>query len=232
MILILSDLHNRIDRADKIIKTVGADKIIFLGDYWDSWGDSHVDAYKTALWLKKSLAQPNRVHCIANHDCAYMFPNNLYTSCSGHQQDKQLAVDSIMTYQDWDKLKFFHVEQGWLFSHAGVHPSFLPKEVKTLEQIEKFLTDETPKALKALRTKESHWMFLAGRSRGGMAKHGGITWLDADEFEPISGLKTVQGHTPMKEPLWVGDNLFLDTHSNHYAILKDGKIETFSYADL
>ncbi len=38
--LILPDLHLKVEQADKIIKHVGADKIICVGDVFDDFGDN------------------------------------------------------------------------------------------------------------------------------------------------------------------------------------------------
>ena len=229
--LILSDIHNRVDRVDKIINSVVADKIILLMDAFDNFGDSHIDATKTANWVKNSLKQENRVHLFSNHDIGYAFPNNPYTRCSGWTGSKQEAIDQILTAEDWSKLKFFHFEQGWLFTHAGLDRGFYDSE---LGQLEGFLESESKNALRSLKNNKSHWLFRAGYSRGGTQPKGGSLWCDAnDEFEPIGGVRQCFGHSPQREPLWIDkDNLCLDTHSNHWAILKDGEIKTYAYADL
>lgn len=231
-ICIIPDIHNKIHIADRIIKNCGADKVIFLGDFFDDFYDSPSDAKKVAQWLKKSLNYENRIHLFGNHDIAYCYPNNPYTKCSGWESGKQTAIDSILTKEDWGKLKFFHIEQGWIFSHAGIHPSFLNTKVPT-PNIGSFLKKESQKAIRSLESGKSHWFFRAGYSRGGDQSFGGLTWLDfRQEFEPIEGLKTVQGHTPLAKPQWDGDNLCLDTHLFHYAILSEGKIQIMEYADL
>jgi hypothetical protein len=70
----------------------------------------------------------------------------------------------------------------------------------------------------------------AGRSRGGLAKHGGIMWCNQREFFPINGINQIFGHTPVKSPKWINKenskNLALDVNnSDYYAIYDDKTIE-------
>jgi predicted phosphodiesterase len=98
-------------------------------------------------------------------------------------------------------------------------------------------------------------LFAAGWDRGGEIPNGGITWMDWKNFAPIKGINQIVGHTPVflpefmiqlplgtvkrfsveelckKKNLKFDDatsiNLDLDTHSNHYAIIEDGKVEIY-----
>lgn len=230
--LIIPDIHNKVDIVDKIINSTGADKIIFTGDFFDDFGDSHIDAAKTARWLKNSLAKPNRVHCFGNHDFSYRYPNNLFGSCSGFSTSKSRAINEIISNEDWDKMKFYHFEQGWFMSHAGLHSFFFQNQ--NLSNLEYILNKDVTEALKKAKNGERHWIYSAGRARGGLSNIGGLTWCDFDiEFKAIKGLKQVFGHTPQPKPAWYDEeNLCLDTHLNHYAILKDGKITICNYIDL
>jgi len=70
----------------------------------------------------------------------------------------------------------------------------------------------------------------AGRARGGRQEFGGVTWLDwTREFEPVSGVNQICGHTPQKNATAEDGSMFrigersvnwnLDTDLNHVATL-------------
>ena len=46
--LIIPDLHHRTDHADHWLATQRHDRVVFLGDYFDGFGDNVNDARRTA----------------------------------------------------------------------------------------------------------------------------------------------------------------------------------------
>ena len=48
--LVIPDVHNRIDRADWFLRELESivDRVVFLGDYFDDWGDGPIEAERTA----------------------------------------------------------------------------------------------------------------------------------------------------------------------------------------
>jgi len=230
VLLIIPDIHNKIDRAETIIKNAGADKVIFLGDYFDDFGDSHIDARKTAKWLKESLNKENRIHLWGNHDVCYAFPNNPYTRCTGFTESKNKAVQEELTEKEWSKLKFFHFEQGFLFTHAGLHSSYFPENN---EDIDVFLNKESDYAFRLLKKNKSHYFFRAGYSRGGQIPFGGIIWCDfLREFIPNDNAKQIFGHTPQRIPTLKGNSLCIDTHLMHYAKVQNNVASYYEYKNL
>ena len=201
--LILPDIHNQHERAEKVISSVGPDKTFFLGDYFDEFYDNANDVQKTAHWLKNSLQKPNRIHLMGNHDSAYRFRSRV-TSCSGFTDIKSMAINNIMKFSDWNKIKWHAILDGWLLVHAGLHPSWIPNGfVMTLKNIDEWLSKESEVANKMAARNESHWLFGAGFARGGSRPFGGLNWLDwNEEFTPIKGINQIVGHTPNRAPTW------------------------------
>ena len=124
--LILADIHNEWNKAEKIIAHESPDKIVFLGDYFDDFGDDNAIAAKTAEWLLASLKQKNRIHIMGNHDTNYAFPHRSY-KCSGYHISKDYAINDVLKESDWRKLPLYTWVGSWLCSHAGVHPHFYIK---------------------------------------------------------------------------------------------------------
>src|ERR1035441_7570735 len=93
--LIFSDLHEPphdvLDRIEAIIADERADRIVFLGDYFDQFDDTPRDAARTAAWLAKSLTDPRRTHLIGNHDASYLWPVDS-TYCPGFTWEKEGVI--------------------------------------------------------------------------------------------------------------------------------------------
>jgi hypothetical protein len=242
-ILIIPDIHCAYQKAQNIIKAEAPDKIICLGDYFDQFHDTAEENKKTAIWLKALLKQDNVIALKGNHDVNYQYPPSRYTTCSGFTRNKWEAINEILLNEDWAKLKWFHFEQGILFTHAGLHPRNIPPLDYGLN-LEEWLKTQIYQAEIAALDGYSHWFFAAGRARGGSRPIGGLVWCDFDvEFEGVPDLRQVVGHTPRKvlncddaafyaEYGKDKDNICLDTHLNHYGILLNGQITIKAYKDL
>ena len=231
--LILSDIHNKWEKAEQIIKAEAPDKIVFLGDYFDDFGDDYRIATETADWLGASLEQKNRTHIMGNHDTNYAFSQRSY-KCSGYESGKDYAINAVLNESDWRKLPLYTWVGSWLCSHAGVHRYFYAKYGDG-KDFKPWLADTCAEALQhAFEAKPALPILRAGRSRGGIELHGGIDWCDADEFEPIRGVNQIFGHTPQRKPRWINagsslsneysQNLCLDvSHCNYYVIHNSNK---------
>lgn len=225
--LIIPDLHLQWKRADLIIKHVAPDKIVFLGDYFDDFGDDYQMNLEMADWLKSSLSNSNRIHLMGNHDIHYAVAAPVFC-CSGFEQGKWFAIDSTMKEEDWKKLPFYTWVGSWFCSHAGVHRHYYDTYGyaygRKLEFAE-WIKSECQEAFDQMwKHKTPHRILSAGRSRGGYAKHGGIIWCDVREYSPIEGINQIFGHTPRRQPEWIdgpgnSKSLALDvSHAHYYAI--------------
>lgn len=235
--LIIPDLHHRWHQAEKIISTVGADDIIFLGDYFDDFDDDAEMVRDTSEWLIESVKKPNRIHLFGNHDQHYAFPYRSFR-CSGYEEWKYFIIHDLVTKATWEKLKWYHVlEEKWLLSHAGLHKLNVPQDILALHtdrpkffaELTQWLDVEIQNCLRKAANNETSWVFNAGRARWGQQRVGGITWCDYErEFYPILGLNQILGHTPQTPcPRWhvsVQDGL-KDKISRHTAMLFDPQPE-------
>jgi len=206
-ILVIGDIHNHWVKAEAIASNpmYNDHTIIFVGDYFDNFGDSAVDADQTARWLKESLSKPNRIHLMGNHDINYSYLNyrkdthgalqNLYF-CSGYSIQKDDAINRIMTNEDWDKIKMYHYENGWFFTHGGISTHWFEHPVLGITP--ESIIEKINRAEELYKNREySDLLGSAGRCRGGGHKTGGILWHDHyREGQPIRGIKQVYGHTP------------------------------------
>ena len=207
--LIIPDLHHRHEMAERIIKHVGADEVIFLGDLFDNFNDTPAMVESSARWLKWSVNQPNRIHIFGNHDYQYAYDYKKLR-CSGYEGWKYNIIRDIVSTNTWNKIKWWYfLDNTWLLTHAGLTSYNLPftshgTREEFYKNINTYLEEELIKAFRKIANGELTWIFGAGHARYGSFPYGGITWCDfIHEFQPIGGLHQIFGHTPLsQEAVW------------------------------
>jgi len=219
--IVISDLHNRVEWVEPYLSNIEYDRVVFLGDYFDDFGDTAKDIKTSASWLKQSLKNDNRIHLLGTHDMWYRYPLNRYLQASGNTPKKSEIINKILTKEDWEMLKYYHFEQSFLMTHAGLHPSF----VKGSSDITYTLKALLDKAISEVEDGEIEPILDAGFARGGMNPFGGITWLDWHaEFEPVPNLNQIVGHTETKVPLIMNStnskNYCVDTKNRHIGFVE------------
>jgi hypothetical protein len=222
--LIISDLHNRVGWIEDFLKDTSHDKVVFLGDYFDSFYDTPDMAEKTARWLKYSLSISNRVHLFGNHDMSFCRPTNEFARCPGFSEEKSRRINHILNRTDWNKFKFHEIEQEWLLSHAGAHPTIFshPIHGPSFEWIEKY----SAQGLEAFNSNIPHptYQYSSARGMSRTGDVGGLTWLDWNhEFVAIENLKQIVGHTICTR--WVIEKALKPTHFGSTKLNLDQKYE-------
>lgn len=205
-LLIVGDVHTYYNKAEQIVeKFKDTHKIIFVGDYFDQFNDTVQQNKETAEWLKSILSNPNIITLRGNHDEAYDPRVNCY--CSGHTEEKEAAINSVLSLNDWDKLKYFHYENSWLISHAGINKNWFFNPIKNyfhLNLMEQKIND----AIELQRSGNyNNCIWAADEARGGKSKHGGILWQDWSKLSLIEDFKQVVGHTPIQRIQRITDNV-------------------------
>lgn len=224
MIALIPDIHLRHNQVDKILKWEEPDYSIFLGDHFDQFNDSADQNRKAAMWIKaRQQTHPKDQWIWGNHDVSYAY-DSFYTRCSGYTADKDLAINAILTRENWDKFQWYTLlGNNTLVSHAGLHEYFASRK-KEEDSVVDWLKHEAKIATMSISAGGSHWMYRAGQARGGSQPFGGINWLDwNDEFNPIPGINQVVGHTVVHRPGYKESaegcwNHNLDTNSQHYGL--------------
>lgn len=122
--LILSDIHDKIRRANKIIEREPHDQLLLMGDYFDDFRTGVTDAADTAKQVKRWLNSPNTVCLLGNHDMSYGWGRqNRRLICPGYDAAKWITINGTVTSRDWQKFKLHAWLEGgerpWLVSHAG-----------------------------------------------------------------------------------------------------------------
>ena len=229
-LLVIGDIHNRIKLADVYLKRHPNTPVIFLGDYFDDFGDSVIEAADTARWLKNSLNQPDRIHLIGNHDFPYMVHGKVW--CPGWTPEKHKAVNEILTPEDWSKLKYFHYEKNFYFSHAGITEYWFAEPITgniTPERVENIINQCKQNIGSEL---DLGPIWAPDRWRGGDSPVGGILWCDWRGLDHIPNINQIVGHTPSREVIQSKDeelnsiHILADTFLKQAVLLSETGIPT------
>lgn len=208
-ILIVPDIHLKIDIVDRIIEEVKPTKIIFGNDIFDDYNDIIENNIRAAKWFKDKIQNSKNIFLQSNHVISYQFPYNPNAYCSGFTQEKSDAINSIVSEDDFKKLKTYHIEHDILFTHAGLSrmwcKTYMGDDYKhlNLETIRKFLDYKTPLAYDLYSIGTGDSMFGAGRSRGGNLQYGGLIWEDLYSFFPIKSVSQIFFHTIVNVPKFI-----------------------------
>ena len=242
--LIIADVHERIIQAQSIIDHVKADKIVFTGDFFDSYDLPDRQSSKTAAWVKEKLYDPNVTVLTGNHDAPYMFlGKGFFSSCSGYSAWKKDIINEVLSRKDWKLFQGVTAVNGVLLCHAGLSSTLrehLPIQNKSLiqtrndcshaEEIVDTLKGQWDKAQEMGLIGDAHPLFWCGRYRGGYHAVSGITWCDKDEYVPLKGIATVFGHTRNR----AGQHVFLRLNNpkNNHTDTYYPEIDTRDYSKL
>lgn len=225
-LIIIPDIHNKCDKAEEIIRIENPDKVLFLGDYFDSIGDDISDADNTSKWLAKSIKQNNRTHLIGNHDLNYM-TYNPKLKCMGYDSLKHKVIEENNI--EWYRLKLFCWIDDWLCTHAGFTNQFYTQKKKETSSVDEIMQMSEFDLANIHDENYTHDYFQIGTTRGGTCLAGGIVWCDYDEFVDIPGIKQIFGHTRddtiRHKKTSKSEHYCIDTRLNHYAIYRNHEMK-------
>lgn len=180
-------------------------KIIFLGDYVDSFNVSTpdmIDNFRMIVEFTKDY--PDRVELLlGNHDIQYI---HTQYRCSGFRPEAYFDFRDIFE-ENRDLFKVASLYGNYLFSHAGVTQKLWNVCEKELKHIVKALYDyKDPEKtiadhLNFLYQTNFEPLFYAGPARGGISSYPGIFWADKRELiaDPLKEVSQVVGHTVQKQ---------------------------------
>lgn len=135
--IVIGDIHGRAVWK-QIVYTQKWDKVIFLGDYFDSLDippELQIINFQEIVKFKEEN-DDKVVLLIGNHDEHY-FPFMGYSSTSGYNWKFAPFIGHLLSAYK-DLLKMAHAENDVLFSHAGVGKTFLEENYYTLPKDYKF----------------------------------------------------------------------------------------------
>lgn len=201
--IVLGDIHGRKIWKDIVAKETSADRIIFIGDYFDSFdipGVEQLDNFNEIIgWvrgLKWGGSKQEVILLTGNHDASYT--KGFEESCSGFQprlsDSFELALSSAK-----DELQMCFVDENDIvFSHAGFTRTFLRESIGYSH---KFGKKEEELVNELWKTQPRKFNFYWGdRSGYGDNKHQSCIWVRPQSLyaDQISNLQVV-GHTGVEK---------------------------------
>ena len=131
--IVIGDIHGK-DDWKKILREHEWDKIVFLGDYFDSFthsGKQQIDNFNEILAVKR--ANPNDITLlIGNHDLHYV----INESYSGFQKVYQFDIKELLLPLLKNKeIQVYTIIDDYLLSHAGITYTYLKNNDIKLEDL-------------------------------------------------------------------------------------------------
>jgi len=123
--IVLGDTHGR-STWKLAINQDKPDRVIFMGDYFDSFEFSGVEQianFKEIIKYKEDNPQVEVVMLIGNHDHHY-FPEVGYTGTTGYQSKIAPSITQVVD-ENRNHLQMAYQMDEFLFTHAGVSPVFM-----------------------------------------------------------------------------------------------------------
>ena len=122
--LVLGDTHGR-PYWKEIIAKESPDRVIFIGDYFDSYDDytaaEQMDNFKQIVEYKQS-GQAEVIMLVGNHDYHYM--RGVSEHYSGYQHGAALAIQQLLE-DNKEHLQMCYRLIDFVFSHAGISHDWL-----------------------------------------------------------------------------------------------------------
>ena len=183
------------------------DKIIFIGDYVDSFDISSHEIITNLLNIitfKKSYN--DKVELLwGNHDLQYLFLSDQFR-CTGFRDNYAIQLTTIFN-ENYKLFKLAYQVKNYLWTHAGISNRwfnerlipFLTAQENSEESGEKEKTykfNNLADELNYLFDKQTSCLFDICSKRGGYKPVGGPFWLDKTDAQktPLKGYQQIVGH--------------------------------------
>lgn len=203
----IGDIHGR--REWSLINPDGVDRMIFNGDYCDSYVYSNAEILSNLqdiIKLKRKYFDKVFL-LLGNHDLHYMYENEF--SCSGFRPEMYHDLHSLFIHNK-DCFQMAHQIGKMIFTHAGISNKWYKMHKETIDEVAtKFETKDLADTFNHMMwMKENKILHQVGHLRGGYYDCGGITWADRRETsnDYLVGYHQVVGHTPIETITKFGDD--------------------------
>ena len=188
---------------------MGFDKIIFVGDYVDSYdlkNETILNNLRDIVFFKKAL--PDKVILlVGNHDIQYFIQ---FQVCSGFRGEMLHDLSDIFNDKELG-LKLAHLEKDnngkkYLWTHAGITPGWLNETRKDVlderyrffDIVKEIENDDIDIFLNRLFEIRCSNIFNVDSYSGGTDLWAGPLWVRPEVFnnDSVEGLNQIVGHTP------------------------------------
>ena len=238
--VVLGDTHGRSNWKLAIHQEKPFDRLIFIGDYFDSFnisGVEQINNFKEIIQYKENNPQIEVILLIGNHDYHY-FPEIGYTGTSGYQSGIAPSITQVID-ENRHHLQMAYQFNDFFFTHAGISSVWLDETFGVGHWDIKFLADEINDLFKF---KPLSFDFNGFDSYGDNKTQTPIwirprSLMSANKANLVKKIIQIVGHTIMKkldlkgsDKFTGGRYYFIDTMetSGEYLIIEDDYITTNS----
>ena len=218
----IGDIHGRDDWKD-IIENVEFDKIVFIGDYFDTFeeipGTAQIRNFNNILQYKRENTD-KVVLLFGNHDFHYM--RGIDTRYSGYQPAHANVIqEAIHQGLDDDLMQMCFIYDQYMFTHAGVTNTWLKNVGYNNENLEGFIND-------LFKYKPGLFGFTPGRNLSNTGNDITQTpiWVRPASMlnDMVKGYTHVVGHTVQSKLRIHPDITIIDTlpTSGEFLAIEDG----------
>ena len=223
-IAVICDIHQSIFWRKIIDQTDDFDKIIFLGDEFDSWDNIwplQMDNAQDIINFKKEF--PDKVDlCWSNHAISYFLDER----CSGHQNKNAFVIENFYN-KNKSLYNVMYVYDNWIFSHAGVSAKWMKScGINDINEINQLFTDAP-----------DYFRWIGPDGYGNNANEGPL-WIRPDALvnNYVTGFNQVAGHTEYTLPRIVkkADQIFVfcDTPDHNFLTVLDTVSNEIEFVNL
>lgn len=215
--IVFGDIHGHNTWKD-IIDKESPDKVVFLGDYFDSFNPSltskiQLENYREIKKLKNKLGD-SCVILLGNHDFHYIDEREKY---SGFKLGTfNLVHDELCEDYKNNIILPIHIMDNIIFSHAGVSKVWMNEiaKIKSLDEI-----NNTPK-------ENFRFNFLGGWDPYGNSPTQSPIWIRPTALlnSKFSKYKQIVGHTHFKTPVEQDNIWFNDSLPDYYIEILNSNI--------
>ena len=223
-IIALGDIHGRSDWMTIIDKNT-FDKVIFIGDYFDTHEnippEQQKENFKEIVSFKKSNMDKVVLLC-GNHDYHYLRTTN--ETYSGYQQWQKTDIQELLHPAiDEGLLQMCFTYDNLLFCHAGITKTWCKNNLIQEDSIEESVND-------LFKFKPTSFRFTRGKNYSpyGDDVEQSPIWVRPKSLlkDRIEGFIQVVGHTSQDKLIITDDVILIDTlgSSNEYLIYDNSKL--------
>lgn len=223
-VIALGDTHGRSLWKEIVSKHEDADKIVFIGDYFDTHGGGYsanrqIENFKDIVAFKKANMD-KVVLLLGNHDFHYL--NDVGEQYSGHQWHyRQDINDVLQPAVDEGLVQMSFVHDKYVFTHAGVTKTWVKNSGVDVDNLQESINN-------LFKTDIKKFKFTVGPNFSNYGDD--ITqppiWVRPESLlvDILDGKICVVGHTTQDKLTQVGNIILIDTigTSGEFLTIIDG----------
>lgn len=206
-LIAIGDIHGR--RNWKTINPNQYDKIVFIGDYCDSFyfsDDEVLKNLKEIIELKRKYSE-KVILLLGNHDVHYLFYPHY--RCTGFRETMRFQLFDLLN-ENHSLFRITCQYKNYLFTHAGISNKWFNTHLKIFEKYgyERENISLADVLNRIVNSPDRDILMEVGSIRGGNSWNtGGIVWADRSETKDdhLTGFHQIVGHTPIDTIRTVGD---------------------------